>query len=61
MFCCLRVSSRYTPVAGKQVHDDDIVATMLAHGEHLLLTVNPAVFRLYGKRIALIPATVPQR
>ena len=41
-------------VAGKQVHDANIVATMLAHGEHRLLTFNRADFRCYGDRIALV-------
>ena len=46
---CLEV-----PVAGKQVHDANIVATMLAHGERRLLTFNGRDFRRYGVRIELI-------
>ena len=42
------------PVAGKQVHDANIVATMLAHGERQLLTFNSGDFRCYGERIDLI-------
>ncbi len=38
----------------RQVHDANIVATMLAHGERLLLTFNHADFRRYGDRIALV-------
>ena len=41
------------PVGGRQIHDANIVATMLAHGEHRLLTFNAADFRRYGDRIAL--------
>lgn len=45
---------REVPVAGKQVHDANIVATMLAHGERRLLTFNESDFRRYGERIALM-------
>ena len=45
---------RDVPVAGKQIHDANIVATMLAHGERRLLTFNTADFRRYGDRIELI-------
>ena len=45
---------REVPLAGKQVHDAHIVATMLAHGERRLLTFNASDFRRYGERIELI-------
>ncbi len=45
---------RDVPVGGRQVHDANIVATMLAHGERRLLTFNTADFRRYGHRIALV-------
>ena len=45
---------REVPLAGKQVHDANIVATMLAHGERRLLTFNASDFRRYGERIELI-------
>ena len=45
---------RDVPVAGKQVHDADIVTTMLAHGERRLLTFNASDFRRYGERIELV-------
>jgi predicted nucleic acid-binding protein len=45
---------REVPVAGKQVQDANIVATMLAHGERRLLTFNESDFRRYGERIALM-------
>ena len=45
---------REAPVGGRQIHDANIVATMLAHGERGLLTVNPADFRRYGYRIELV-------
>ena len=42
------------PVAGKQIHDANITATMLAHGERRLLTLNAKDFRRYGERIELL-------
>ena len=38
----------------RQVHDANIVATMLAHGERRLLTFSTRDFRRYGDRIDLI-------
>ena len=45
---------REVPVAGKQVHDANIVATMLAAGERRLLTFNTADFRRYRDRLELV-------
>ena len=45
---------REVQVAGRQIHDANIVATMLAHAEGRLLTFNPDDFRRYGDRIAVI-------
>lgn len=45
---------REVPVGGRQIHDANIVATMLAHGEHRLLTFNSADFHRYGDRIELV-------
>ena len=45
---------REVPVGGSQIHDANIVATMLAHGERRLLTFNAADFRRYGDRIELV-------
>ena len=45
---------RETPVGGSQIHDANIVATMLAHGERRLLTLNVSDFRRYGDRIELV-------
>ena len=42
-------------VAGRQVHDANIVATMLAHGERRLATFNTKDFRRYGQRLQLVP------
>ena len=39
---------------GRQIHDANIVATMLAHGERRLLTFNTADFRRFGDRIDLV-------
>ena len=41
-------------VAGKQVHDANIVATMLTHGERRLATFNPKDFRRYGQRVQVL-------
>ena len=45
---------REFPVAGKQIHDANIAATMLAHGERRLLTFNTKDFRRFGERIELV-------
>ena len=45
---------REVPVGGKQVHDANIVATMLAHGERRLLTLNVKDFRRFGQRVELV-------
>lgn len=45
---------REIPVGGKQIHDANIVATMLAHGEHRLFTFNAGDFRRYSNRIELV-------
>ena len=46
---------RNVSVAGKQVHDANIVATMLTHGERRLATFNAKDFRRYGQRVQLVP------
>ena len=45
---------REVSVGDRQIHDANIVATMLAHGERRLLTFNTADFRRYGDRIELV-------
>ncbi len=45
---------REVPVGGRQIHDANVVATMLAHGETRLLTFNNSDFRRYGDRIELV-------
>ena len=45
---------REVPAAGRQIHDANIVATMLAHGERRLLTFNTSDFRRHGDRIELV-------
>ena len=50
----LFVLCRDASVGGRQIHDANIVATMLAHGERRLLTFNTADFRRYGDRIELV-------
>ena len=45
---------REVPVGGRQIHDANIVATMLAHREHRLLTFNASDFRRFGDRIELV-------
>ena len=44
---------REIPVGGRQIHDANIVATMLAHNERRLLTFNTADFRRYTHHIQL--------
>ena len=45
---------REVSVAGRQVHDANLAATMLAYGERRLLTFNTRDSRRYGERIELI-------
>ena len=45
---------REVPVGGRQIHDANIVATMVANREFRLLTFNPADFRRYGARVTLV-------
>ncbi len=45
---------REVPGGGRQIHDANIVATMLAHGERRLLTFNTRDFRRFGGRIELV-------
>ena len=45
---------REVPVAGRQVHDTNIVATMLAHAEGRLLTFDQEASRRSGDRIELV-------
>jgi predicted nucleic acid-binding protein len=42
-------------IAGRQVYDANIVATMLAFGVTHLLTNNPSDFTRYGQRITVVP------
>ena len=42
------------PTLGKQVHDANIVATMLAHGIDMLLTLNVDDFKRFEDKITLI-------
>ncbi len=44
------------PVSGRQIHDANIVATMLAYGERTLLTFNTKDFRPYENHIQLLAA-----
>ena len=46
--------SRHYSFAGRQVHDANIVATMLAHAEHRLLTFNTADFQRFGALIEVV-------
>jgi predicted nucleic acid-binding protein len=48
------------PMGGKQVHDANIVATMLANGLGRILTHNTADFARYASHITVEPlATTP--
>lgn len=42
-------------VGGRQIHDANIVATMLAHGEFQLLTFNRSDFRRFADLIDIVP------
>jgi len=42
------------PGGGKQVHDANLVATMLEHRIRRLLTFNPADFRRFGSLIEVV-------
>lgn len=46
-------------VQGRQVHDANIVATMLAHGVPNLLTHNAPDFARYAGRITVLPLVPP--
>lgn len=43
------------PTGGKQIHDANIVATMLVNGVDTLLTMNVADFRRFEGRINILP------
>lgn len=43
------------PIGGKQIHDANIVATMLAHGLRRLLTHNVSDFQRFAGSIDVIP------
>lgn len=45
---------RLVPLGGRQVHDANIVATMLAHGERRLLTMNGRDFQRFEPRIKIV-------
>ena len=45
---------REIPTGGRQIHDANIVATMLAHGEHRLMTFNVRDFRRFGDLIEIV-------
>lgn len=46
--------TRHCPFGGRQVHDANIVATMLAYGERRLLTFNEADFRRFAPLIEVV-------
>lgn len=45
---------RQVPVGGKQIHDANIVATMLAYGERRLLTFNAVDFRRFADHVEIV-------
>ena len=51
----LCVLVRRIPIAGKQIHDANIVATMLAHGVRQLLAHNGTDFARYSHLIEVLP------
>jgi len=46
-------------VGGRQVHDANTVATMLAHGISRLLTNNPGDFKRFAAFITVVPLIPP--
>jgi predicted nucleic acid-binding protein len=50
----LSALGRTVAFGGKQVHDANLVATMLAHGETRLLTVNAADFQRFAAVIEVV-------
>jgi predicted nucleic acid-binding protein len=50
----IELGSRYT-VIGKQIHDANIVATMLAHGVTRLVTFNPDDFKRFTEIEFIVP------
>ena len=46
--------SRHYAFAGRQVHDANMVATTIAHGEHRLLTFNTGEFQRFAAVVELI-------
>ena len=53
---CLGLVRRHG-VLGKQVHDCNVVATMLAHGIRRLATRNPADFKRFHAEISVLSVT----
>src|SRR5206468_5499805 len=49
----IELCRRYS-FGGRQVHDANVVATMLAHGERRLLTFNEADFRRFAPLIEVV-------
>ena len=49
----VELCGRFT-FGGRQVHDANIVATMLAHGERRLLTFNDVDFRRFAPLIEVV-------
>ncbi len=45
---------RDIPVGGKQIHDANIIATMLAHGERRLLTFNLRDFYRFARHVETV-------
>jgi len=54
---CLFELVRDVPTAGKRIHDANIVATMIAHDIHHLLTHNLTDFEQFTAQISLVPLT----
>ncbi len=50
----LRMLLREVPAAGKQVHDANLVATMLVHGVDTLVTADVSHFRRYGELLRIL-------
>jgi predicted nucleic acid-binding protein len=55
--CSIGCSTSWPPIrgSGRQVHDANVVATMLEHGVRRLLTFNAADFRRFARIIDIEP------
>jgi predicted nucleic acid-binding protein len=49
-----------SPCGGKQIHDANVVATMLVHGIGTIVTINTGDFARFGRHVRLAGLTAPE-